>query len=415
LRTSAAKEVELPKYRNRVYTDVNRSAILAQLGAYGPASRAVLARKLEVTPPLVTQLVKQLILDGLVQELHLSPSSGGRPSRMLGLVSTAGHAIGVKIAPEQVTLVEVSIDGVVIRSQNSAFDSASHMALSSLVELLRNFIAGGTTHLLGIGVGVPGEIDEQSVGIVNSTQLGWSRVPLGSTMRNALNLPVLVDNNVNALSVAERLFGQGRFFKDFLVVTIGTGIGAGIVADGKVFRGHEGGAGDLGHITIDTNGPLCQCGNRGCLEAYIGEKALTKIAKEEGVLKEDGDMTTLTELANRGDESARAIFKHAGQLLGRVIAGAVNILDPEIVIILGEGTESWRYWSTGFGPALRSALTPSKREVAIGIETWRDESWARGAACLVLAIPLDETAGAGDQGELVRARLRIAANSRNSN
>ena len=408
---SPAKEVDLPTYRNRVYTDVNRSAILAHLGAYGPVSRAELARKLEVTPPLITQLVRQLISDGLVQELHLSPSSGGRPSRMLGLVSTAGHAIGVKIAVEQITLVEVSIDGVVVRSLDAPFNSASPMAVTAVAELIRSFIEGGDAHLLGIGVGVPGEIDEQNVGIVNSTQLGWNRVPLGSTLRHALNLPVFIDNNVNALSMAERLFGQGRFFKDFLVVTIGTGVGAGIVADGKVFRGHRGGAGDLGHIPVGENGPICQCGNRSCLEAYIGEKALIKIAQEQGVIGEGESISALTRKADEGDYTAKLIFSQAGKMLGRTLAGVVNVLDPEIVISMGEGSDAWRYWSNGFGPTFRSAVAPSKRDVAIGVETWRDDSWARGAACLVLAIPFDLAEIAGDQGESVRVRLRAGANS----
>lgn len=400
----------MPIRRNRPYTDINRSAILAHLGAHGPVSRAELARMLGVTPPLITQLTRQLIGEGLVRELELQPSQGGRRSRLLGLVSTAGHAIGVKIAVEHVAFVEVRTDGVVVRSANSPFDCTSAMAVADLTELLRSFIEGGDTRLLGVGVGVPGTIDEQGIGVVNSTQLGWNGIALGSALRRALNLPVLIENNVNALSMAERLFGQGRFFKDFLVVTIGTGVGAGIVADGKVFRGHAGGAGDLGHIPIDDVGPVCQCGNRGCLEAHISEKTLVKTAQELGLIKNDDGISSLTSKANAGNQAAQLIFSEAGRMLGRALAGVVNLLDPEIVIILGEGVDAWRHWSNGFEPALRSSLVPSKREVAVGVEVWRDDSWARGAACLVLATPFDETGVAGDQGELVRVRLRTATN-----
>lgn len=399
----------MPTRRNRPYTDINRSAILAHLGAYGPVSRAELARMLEVTPPLITQLTRELMHDGLVRELELQPSQGGRRSRLLGLVSTAGHAIGVKIAVEHVAFVEVRIDGVVVRSANSPFDCTSAMAVANLTELLRRFIEGADSRLLGVGVGVPGTIDEQGTGVVNSTQLGWNGITLGSTLRRALNLPVLIDNNVNALSMAERLFGQGRFFKDFLVVTIGTGVGAGIVTDGKVFRGHSGGAGDLGHVPIDDNGPVCQCGNRGCLEAHIGEKALVKAAQELELIKNNDGISSLIAKANGGDQAAQSIFSEAGRILGRALAGVVNILDPEIVIILGEGVDAWTHWSSGFEPAFRSSLVPSKREVAIGVETWRDDGWARGAACLVLATSFDETGVSGDQGELVRARLRATA------
>lgn len=329
---------------------------------------------------------------------------------MLGLVSTAGHAIGVKVAVEYLAFVEVRIDGVVMRSTNVPFDCTSTMAIADLTEHLRHFIDAGDARLLGIGVGVPGDIDEQGTGIVNSTQLGWNRVALGSALRRALQLPVLIDNNVNALSMAERLFGQGRNFQDFLVVTIGTGVGAGIVADGKVFRGHAGGAGDLGHLPIDHDGPICQCGNHGCLEAYIGERALVQTAKEQGLIGTYEGIAALTAKADGGDLDAQTIFSKAGHTLGRALAGVVTMLDPEIVIILGEGIDAWKHWAGGFEPALRSSLVPSKRGVAVGVETWKDDSWARGAACLVLATPFDAAGVAGDQGELVRVRLRTTAN-----
>lgn len=383
---------------------------MAHLGANGSVSRTELARLLGVAPPLITNLTRQLIQEGLVRELESVPSKGGRPSRMLGLATTTGHAIGVKIAIEHVVFVEVSISGVVVRSANAPFDCTSAMALADLTELLQNFIKGGETRLLGMGVGVPGTIDEQDVGIVNSTQLGWNRVALGSTLRRALNLPVLVENNVNALTMAQRLFGQGRFSTDFMTVTIGTGVGAGIVVGGKVFRGHSGGAGDLGHIPIGEGGPVCQCGNRGCLEAYVGEKALVKMAQDQKLIKKIEGISALTAKADAGNQAAQLIFSEAGKILGHTLAGVVNVLDPEIVIILGEGINAWKYWSTGFEPALRSSLVPSKREVAIAVETWQDDDWARGAACLILSTPFDETGVYGDQGEQVRIRLRATTN-----
>lgn len=402
--------------RAHIRPDINRSAILAHLGAHGPASRAELARMLKVTPPLVTQLTRELISDGLIRELDHVPSQGGRPAQMLGLVSTAGHAIGVKVASEHLAFVEVGIDGVVVRSARTPFDSSSTMAIADLTEALRKFIGDGNTRLLGIGVGVPGTIDEQGTGMVDSTQLGWNQVSLGSALRRALQLPVLIDNNVNALSMAERLFGQGQHFQDFLVVTIGTGVGGGIVSDGKVFRGHAGGAGDLGHLPIGEDGSICQCGNRGCLEAIVGEESLVKEAQEKKVIRKQEGVGALTSKADSGDSEAQMIFSKAGHTLGRALAGVVNILDPEIVIILGEGIDAWNHWSTGFEPAFRSSLVPSKRGVVISVETWQDDGWARGAACLVLATPFDETGIAGDQGELVRVRLRDAsrhANKRN--
>jgi predicted NBD/HSP70 family sugar kinase len=387
-------------------TDVNRSAILAQLGAHGPASRADLARVLNVSPALMTQLTRDLLADGLLQELEQAPSQGGRPARMLGIVSTAGHAIGVKVVLDHVAFVEVGIDGAVLRSASEPFDAASSTFLADLTLLLRRFIAGGSdTPLLGIGVGVPGTVDNQGSGLVDSTQLGWNQVPLGSTLRRELALPVLVENNVNALAMAERLYGVGRLHDNFLVVTIGTGVGAGIVVDGVVLRGSSGGAGEVGHIPVGEDGPLCSCGNHGCLESYIGEAALVRSARAAGVIGAQSGMAALRAAADEGVPAAAAVFSEAGHRLGRALAGVVHTLDPEIVIVLGEGTAAWKHWSFGFELALRSALIPSRRQVAVAVENWQDESWAQGAAAIVLATPFDSDGLAGDQGRLVRARL----------
>ncbi|MBN9607108.1 MAG: ROK family protein [Actinomycetales bacterium] len=386
--------------------DVNRSAILAHLGAQGPASRADLARSLGVSPALITSLTRDLIADGLVVELEHSLSQGGRPGRMLGLAERGGRAIGVKVVADHVTLVEVGLDGAVRRSATEPFDATAPTLLADLTHRIRAFIAGGDdARLLGLGVGVPGTVDQQASGVVDSTQLRWNQVPLGETLRRELDLPVLVDNNVNALALAERLHGVGRRHDNFLVVTIGTGVGSGIVVDGVVLRGAGGGAGEIGHTPVLEAGPLCSCGNHGCLEAIIGEAALVRTARERGVLPVSGGMDALRDAADRGDAGAAAIFSEAGHLLGRALAGTVQLLDPEVVVLLGEGTAAWPHWQFGFEPAFRSALLPLRRGIGVVVETWQDASWAQGAAALVLATPFDAAGATGEQGRLVRARL----------
>ena len=387
-------------------TDVNRSAILAHLGAHGPASRAELARSLSLSPALMTQLSKDLLADGLIRELAHQASQGGRPARMLGLVASAGRAVGVKVAADHLAFVEVGIDGTVGRTASEPFDAAANTMLTVLADRLRRFIAGGAdTPLLGIGVGVPGDVDAQGTGIVNSTQLGWTNVPIGSTLRRELGMPVLVENNVNAVAMAERLYGLGRRHRTFLVVTIGTGVGAAIVIDGAIVRGSRGGAGEVGHMPVRDDGPVCSCGNRGCLETFISEDALVRIARERGVIGDDAPLGALRDAASAGTPAAAEIFSEAGHLLGRTLAGLVHALDPEIIIVLGEGTTDWAHWSFGFEPAFRAALMPSRRGVAVAVESWQDDSWAQGAATLVLATPFDADGVAGEQGDLVRQRL----------
>jgi predicted NBD/HSP70 family sugar kinase len=153
------------------------------------------------------------------------------------------------------------------------------------------------------------------------------------------------------------------------------------------------------------DGPLCTCGNTGCLEAIIGEAALVRTAHERGVLKAGAGIAALRAAADAGEAGAASIFSEAGHLLGRSLAGLVQALDPELVVLLGEGTAAWPHWAFGFEPAFRAALLPRRRGIGVVVESWQDESWAQGAAALVLATPFDAEGVAGDQGRLVRARL----------
>jgi predicted NBD/HSP70 family sugar kinase len=147
---------------------------------------------------------------------------------------------------------------------------------------------------------------------------------------------VLIENNVNALAMAERLYGTGRRHDNFLVVTIGTGVGAGIVVDGVVLRGAVGGAGEIGHTPVIENGPLCMCGNHGCLEALIGETALVRQARERGIVSDTAGIAALRAAADEGDQAAATLYGEAGHLLGRALSGIVHTLDPELVIVLGD-------------------------------------------------------------------------------
>lgn len=391
---------------SRNQADVNRTAVLARLGAHGAASRAELARELNLSPALLTQLTRDLLREGLIEELEQSTSNGGRPARMLGLISRNFTALGVKVAPDHVAMVEVGIDGEVIRSDTRPFEALSPLATSTLIGLVERFIAMGRgTRLLGVGVGLPGSVAQQGVGIVDSTQLGWNQVPLGELLRRALQLPVVVENNVNALSAAERLFGQGQSYDDVLVVTVGNGVGAGLIADGALVRGRAGGAGDLGHMPVREDGPLCQCGNRGCLEAIVGQAALVNDARSIRLIGPTEGIDELRTLADGGNVDAAEIFAHAGHTFGRALAGAINLFDPEVVVLLGEGVQAWDHWAQAFEKALRGALVPGKRGTPVVVETWQDDRWAQGAAALVLATPFDSVGIAGEQGRLVRERL----------
>ncbi len=391
--------------RSNIRTDVNRSAVLAQLGANGPQSRAQLARTLAISPALMSQVTRQLISDGLLVELDHTPSQGGRPARLLGLNASAGHAVGVKLGREHATFVELAIDSTLVRFASEPLRPESATYLQDFIEKLSRFVEGTDGLLLGIGVGVAGSVDEQGNGVVDSRQLRMQQVPVGATLHRETGLPVIVENDVSALAVAERLYGLGRQYESFLVVTVGAEVGAGLMLGGMLYRGRTGSAGDVGHFPVQEDGPLCSCGNHGCLQALVGQDALVRIARERGVIPELGTITALGAAADAGDEAAQAVFSEAGHILGRAVAALAQTLDPEIVIVLGEATASWSHWSFGFEPAFRSGLVPGQRGMPVAVETWQELSWAQGAAALVFATPFDSDGIAGDQGRLIRERL----------
>lgn len=383
--------------------DLVPSGILGLLGTQGPTSRVDIARSLGLSPATVTQVIKDLLARGLVEELASVPSTGGRPARLLGLVARSGAALGAKVTADHVALVTVELDGSVRTSTVHPFDPRDPASVGDILA------TGLDDSVLGVGVGVPGSVDTQASGVVDAPTLGWRDVKLGQALRDRLGVPVLVDNDVNTLAAAERLYGVGREHSSYLVVTIGRGVGCGIVIDGAIYRGAAGGAGEIGHIPLTDDGPRCGCGAVGCLEAHIGSAGLLRAARERGVIGPRGRLSTLPKAARDGDVKARAVYAEAGRLLGRALAGIVHTLDPEVVVLMGEGVDAWEFWQPGFEPALRGCLLPARRELPVVVEPWSEDQWARGAASLVLASPFDSAGTGGEQGRMVRVRLGTGA------
>jgi predicted NBD/HSP70 family sugar kinase len=385
--------------------DLGQTAVLASLGRSGPLSRAQLARQLGFSATTITNVTRRLLAQGLIREVDSVPSGGGRPGTRVGLAAEAGYAIGVKVRAERVTGVVVGLDGMIAESFTFGYAAREADAIDQLADGLMPYVDEPTRQILGIGVGLPGIVDLADDGPIDSPMLGWVGLRLGPALEAVLGLPVLVDNDVNTVAVAERLYGRGRDVPNFLVVTIGRGIGLGVVIDGRLYRGVIGGAGEFGHWPLSDDGPMCGCGNHGCLEAYIGDEGLLEAARSAGLLSGTASYDELATLADQGDKGAQSVFREAGALLGRNVAGLVNVFNPGLVLIAGEGTRAWRYWQPGFQPALRAHLFGLMQRVSIVVDTLDDHGWARGAAALVLAAPFASAPGHERPSAAVRARL----------
>jgi predicted NBD/HSP70 family sugar kinase len=208
-------------------------------------------------------------------------------------------------------------------------------------------------------------------------------------LQSRLQVPVYIDNDVNTLTITEQWFGKGQGVDNFLTITIGRGVGMGIVVNGQIYHGGKGGAGEFGHTVVDPRGVVCDCGNRGCLETFVSDPALLRMAVES---YERGDMSnkivSMDELlvqAQHGDPEVKNVFARAGEVLGRAVANLINVLSPELIIISGEGV---RAGDLLFEPMRASiskhVMSDLLTDTEIQIDVWDDDAWARGAAGLVL-------------------------------
>lgn len=385
--------------------DVNRAAIFRLIGADGPIARTHIAQRLGLSPATVTAVTRELLDQGLVRVAERAPSNGGRPAVLLELVGGAASAFGAKIASDHVVGVRVDIEANAIERYETPFDATASDAIATLGDILSTWVAQapGAAPLLGIGLGVPGVFDGHT-GTLDSPLLGWRDVELGRILQQRLHLPVFVDNDVNTLAVAERLYGRGQNVEHFVTVTIGRGVGLGIVAGGDIYRGFRGGAGEFGHTLAAPEGAPCSCGKRGCLETVVADPALVAEARRRRVIGRRHGIDDLRARAEEGEPQALEIYASSGAALGRAVADLVNILGPQLVLLSGEGTQAWPFVAAAFDAAYRANVFAPLGDVPVEVDPWDDVKWAIGAATLVLrasfTAPLD-----GAHDESLRARL----------
>lgn len=352
----------------------------------------------------ITSATRELIDLTLLQPSGKAPSRGGRPAELLQLVAESAHMVGAKVTGRSVIGVITDFRGNLLASFEESFDARTDDIVGILGAILLRHVAEGPGILLGVGLGVPGMVDSVRGGHVTAPTLGWTDVMLGAGLQEVLGVPVIVENDVHTLAVAESLFGSGREVGDFITVTIGQGIGCGIVVGGELHRGSRGGAAELGHNQVVLDGPTCGCGRRGCLEALSSDPAIISQAIRERLVPVGAGIEELRELATSGAEDAVRIFVDAGRHLGRATAALVNLLAPELVLISGEGTASWALLEPGFTAGFADQLLSVHGDVQLVVDPWEDLNWARGAVSLLMRSLFAPSAADGVMERLVRSR-----------
>ena len=379
---------KIQKANRGLMREINRSVILNLIKTNGPISRADIANRTGLSPATVTSITGILIDEDLVFEKETGDSSGGRPPILLDLNPRGGFVIGIKLMEMQAVAALTDLNATVLKKiQTDIKSKEPREVVEGLVRLVYDLIKDGgipQERLLGVGIGLAGVVDSTRGILRKSPFLGWKDVPLRQLMQERLNVPIFLDNDVNTLTLGEKWLDDGVHVDNFIVVTVGRGIGMGIVLNGQIFRGSAGGAGEFGHLVINPEGPLCDCGKRGCLESYLGESALLKQAQKEL----GSDIRTIEDLiraAEMGDERAVNILKSSGNLLGQQLANLINLFNPRLIIISGEGVRMGDVFFDGMRHAIEEhAVFELMQDTEIRINSWGDDVWARGAASLVI-------------------------------
>ncbi|NBE55873.1 ROK family transcriptional regulator [Streptomyces boluensis] len=373
--------------RRPAHGDLIRTEILALLGSAGPLGRAEIAARLGVGAATVTEHTRRLIGEGFLRELTPRASGTGRPRVPLELVSDAAHVLGIRVAVDHLVGTVVRLDGQIVDEFRLA-ERVAAAPVRLLTEVVRHEIDArrDTTPIRGVGFAVPGMADPEAGVVRLSGIMNWHGLPLGAELSRELPVPVLVDNDLRASTTAELLFGMGREHDDFLVLGIGDGLGMGVVLERRVQRGADGSSGEFGHLPVDPEGPDCTCGNRGCLQALVGQAALLDRARRAGVriAPEDG-LPGLVAAAERGEREVLRLLSDAGALLGRCVAGVVNVLAVKAVKVIGESHVLWPYLGPSFTASAGAGVIEPLKDLSVTVSPWRDTEHARGAACLLLA------------------------------
>jgi predicted NBD/HSP70 family sugar kinase len=372
--------------------EFNRLRIVDFLRTNGTASRAEVARRTGLSRSTVSTLVADLQRRGLVVERagqFAGEGQPGRPAALLELDPSAAAAVGVDFDHDKVRVAVSDLSRIVLAEASAPYD-VDHDAQGSLdlaAELVERMLQEtelDRDRLLGVGVALAGPIDQDTGALHPSDVLpGWAGVDVGKELETRLNTPAYVENDANLGALAEVTLGAGRNARFAAYVSISSGIGAGIIVDGRPYRGHRGTAGEIGHFVVDPQGPICRCGNRGCLETMASGPALLRLVQAS----RDEELTVreMIELARDGDAGCRRAIADAGQVVGRVVAGLVNLFSPEMVVIGGDLGEAGDLLLDPLREAVRrDALPAATTELKVVAGELGERANLLGALALVL-------------------------------
>ncbi len=366
---------------------MNQSLLLNIIRREGVITRTQMTDISGLSVGAVSQIINALLDRGWILETGEGDYTGGRRQILIRLNPSFGYALGLKLMENRVVCSVTDFECQILDYQDYALDAdqtptAISAALVEIVELAISRIGLERSLCLGVGIGIAGIVHPHSGDVQYSPFFGWRNVPLADLIAEKLHLPVYVENDVNTLTLSEHLFGIGKHVDNFVVITVGRGVGMGMVINGQLYHGSRGGAGELGHIILDLPAARDHDTTQGSLEALASDPAVIENVRNTST----ASLLDVVKASERGDQTARDALARSGEYLGVGISTAINILSPELVIISGEGVAAGDYrLKSMLDAVVRYTFNGMIDDVEIVVQATEDRDWARGAASVVIS------------------------------
>lgn len=332
---------------------MNKRDVINIIRSEGTIFRAEIARISGLSMPTIMKIVDNLIELGLIREIGKGESSGGKPPKLLEFVPDSYYCIGIDLGSTRITGLMLDCYGniaykeTVLNQVNLSVD----LMIERICDVVENIIShfkSDVKRIIGIGIGMPGLIDNDTREVLFSPNIGWENVDLVAKIHERFKMPVMIENVTRSMAMGERYFGIAKETKNFICVNLGYGIGSAMMVNGELYSGTTGTSGELGHVVINPHGPKCECGNYGCIEAVSSANAISKAAREQLKQQENSilwemcgadpnkiEAKTVFDAAKQGDLIACEIIDNAIEYLGLGLALMINLLDPQYIILEG--------------------------------------------------------------------------------
>ena len=337
--------------------NLNTSCILDAIREKGMISRADIARQTGLTPATVSNITAEMMDLGLIEETERGASNGGRKPVMLSIRSSVCKFAGVHISSDTLETAIVDTDANILWHERAVLPKGVRhtQALDQAIRMIgKGQESLGADRISGIGVCVHGLVRSEEGLLVYAPNLGWENVRIGDVMESEFSVPAVVENDVHAMTLAESWCGFARSVKDYVYLYIGPGIGGSVVFNNELYKGYGGFAGEFGHNTIEPDGPLCTCGNRGCFQALASETTmLENFRKRKGAAAAGFTFADMMCEAKAGDADAREVILQAARYIGVEVGNIINALSPSLIVINGR--------VTGFGNMVMTVIDDEVR------------------------------------------------------